>query len=112
MNIQQLQIIQLSTFLYAIIVSIFLHFNKNSDLKRKAFPYLLAILGILLCGLIWGDTKNDLPLIYIVVGVSLMMMLNYKTINFCTSCGKTVFSGNPFKPPSHCVNCGSKVNKN
>ncbi len=109
MNIQQLHIIQFLVFLYGAILSIFLHVNKNADLKRKVFPYLLGILGILMFAIIWSDPKTDMSAIYIVVAVSLIMILNYRTINFCTSCGKTVFSRNPVKPQSYCGNCGNKV---
>ena len=112
MSIQQLHTIQFLFFLYAIIVSIFLHFNKNPILKRKVFPYILAILGTLFVGMIWGDSKNEFPLIYVVLAVSLIMILNYKSIDFCSACGKTVFSRNPFKAQLHCGDCGHKMIEN
>lgn len=109
MNTQQAHIIQLLTFLYGTTFSIFLLINKNADLKRKIFPYLLALFGVLMFGLVWSDPKTDTSAIYSAIGVGLVIALNYRAINFCTSCGKTVFSRNVIEPQSYCGGCGNKM---
>ena len=86
----------------------FFTFNKNAALKRKVrTPFVVAV-GILFVCFVWLAGAPSKVLYVAVPAMALITMLNIRTTRFCNSCGKTIYTQNPFSRPEFCYKCGAR----
>ena len=89
----------------------FFLFNNRAALKRKVHPPLVIGIGALFLGFV---VLMDFPLdaffyFVLVPAVVLITYLNLRNTKFCSACGKTLISQNPFTRPRFCSRCGADL---
>jgi hypothetical protein len=86
-----------------------LHVNRNVKIKRMLMPWYLG-LGAVIFIVMLVTMKWPIPMIavfaVIVIAISYM---NYKTIQFCDRCGRTITPHVPFSKPEFCPKCGATL---
>ena len=85
----------------------FFFLSKNASLKRWLWPRFSAAFGVFVVGGLWLTAPHLTWPLYLFLVV--VMLLNFRGMKFCDSCGKTVQSSNPFSPPKYCSKCGGRV---
>jgi len=92
-------------------VSAFFQISHDAELKRKLWPGWLVITGLLFT--LFGWLVGGLPIAAVLlVGSVLFGILNYKRVQFCGSCGRTVNSFNLGQPPpTVCPFCSQSLGR-
>ncbi len=83
--------------------------SRNSGLKSRIHPWLLASLDglfVLVAGL--ADGSWLVALLAAVLAIP-AWFLQMKIIRFCGTCGLTVFYATSFMKPNFCPQCGSRL---
>jgi hypothetical protein len=93
--------------------SAFFFLNKNAVLKRKVHPPFVIGVGVLFLTFGWLMGIPDQPFFFCVMvpAVVVITFLNIRNTRFCNSCGRTVFTQNPFAPPKFCSKCGAGLDE-
>lgn len=87
----------------------FFFLNNNAGLKRRAWaPFCIAVgLLFLIFTALMGFPQH--VFLIAIPAVALITILNIRHVKFCSACGKTVYSQNPFSPPKFCSKCGATL---
>ena len=85
----------------------FFFLSSNASLKRRLWPTVSIALALLLFGAMSQMALPTDVFVFLVLGVTVLTLLNLRNMRFCSSCGKTNFSQNPFSPPKFCSKCGA-----
>ena len=108
----------LSLFFFWIVfaagVSLFFWLNRNAKLKRRIWPVLSVLSGIIFGVICYCLTAGDGAILFIVVpAVVIISYLNTRLTCFCNSCGRTLWARpelrRPLTPPESCRYCGAKL---
>jgi hypothetical protein len=91
--------------------SAFFLLNRNATLKRRIYPAFVIGVGVLFLIFVWlMAVPDDVSFFCVMVpGVVLITLLNIRNTRFCNSCGRTVFTQNPFASPKFCSKCGASL---
>lgn len=89
----------------------FFRLNKNANLKRKVWPPFVVTTSIVFIGFAWATSKRAEVLYVLVPAVALIALLSLRTVQFCNSCGATLWSPSPFLKPAFCSKCGASLQK-
>jgi hypothetical protein len=87
--------------------AIFFYGNRDAGLKRKLWPYFIAVVGLSFLSFTWY-LQGAVPLPFVVL-IPAIMFINIKMTRFCDSCGRTVVSRNLFAPAKFCQGCGAEL---
>jgi hypothetical protein len=92
--------------------TLFIRFGKDSGLKRRLFPKLTVVLGILTVAaitvpfIVFGAVLS--PFVY-GTAAALFAYRMIRGVRFCDGCGNTVGPAGLFRPPSICPKCGTDL---
>jgi hypothetical protein len=94
-----------------IVSAAFFFFNNDAALKRKIHPPFVIGVGILFLSFVvlMGFPPDAFFFLVVVPAVILISYLNLRNTKFCSSCGKTLISQNPFMQPKFCSKCGANL---
>jgi DNA-directed RNA polymerase subunit RPC12/RpoP len=98
-------------FLY-VGTGLFLHYNRNAQLKKRLLPYLIIGPAILVAIFAVIVTRRPSMAIFFVIPAGFFYWFQVQTTTFCNACGRTIsaFHGNiAFSKPIHCSECGAKL---
>lgn len=87
----------------------FFHLNRNAVLKRKVWPIVVLLSGILFIGFIWKMGIRGNGVYMAVPAVVLISLLNLRATKFCDSCGRTLHNQGLFSAAEYCPKCGVKL---
>jgi hypothetical protein len=96
----------------AIASTAFFTLNRNAELKQKVWPPYIVGLGLLFLGITYAMGVRPPFLFLAIPVVALIVFLNLRGVQFCTSCGATVRSTNPFSRPTACPTCSAPLGRN
>src|SRR5262245_54978165 len=84
---------------------------NNAALKRKVHPpFVIGVSVLFLCFVVLMDFPHDAFFFCLFVPMIVVLtFLNIRNTKFCSACGKTLFSQNPFVPPKFCSKCGANL---
>jgi hypothetical protein len=102
------QLIMYLPFLLLVVVAglAVMIFNRNARLKRVVLPITMALIFAALVVMLWIFTRGHLPWAVVAVPLILMIMF-YRSIVICPSCGNTV-RGRGFRTPLSCTGCNAQ----
>jgi hypothetical protein len=89
--------------------TVFFFLNKNANLKRKVWPPFVIATGLLFLGFTWAMGFPAHVMYIAAPAVFVITLLNLRAMRFCSSCGATQMSQNPFSKPEHCSKCGAHL---
>src|SRR3982750_3388259 len=94
-----------------LLASAFLWLSRNASLKRRLFPYIASLLGVLFLAVFFA---TGLPLENLYTFGPLMAVavwLNVRAFQFCQACGATVRGGAFISRPQFCPRCGANLKR-
>lgn len=91
------------------IASYLFYFNKNVELKRKAWPLFNIFVGVLFVGFISQMGFPQQMLFIAIPGVAIIVFLNMRSVNFCSNCGRIAQARTPLAKAEFCSHCGANV---
>ena len=94
-------------FVISIGAAAFFRFNKNAELKRKAWAPLLVVASVVFVGIVWTLSRKLEVLFVVIPAVCLLTLANLRMTRFCDACGVTVRSPSPWRPAAYCPRCGA-----
>lgn len=89
----------------------FFFLNHDAALKRKVHPPFVIFVGVLFLVFValMGFAHDAFFYVVMVPGVAVISYLNIRNTRFCTTCGKTLYTQNPFTRPHFCTQCGTNL---
>ena len=108
---------QMEGWLFAAVAAIavpaflFFHLSKNAALKRQFWPPFMIAFGVLFAAFGWfgaGADDREFALVWVAM-VTLVVVLNIRSVRFCDDCGATQMNQNFLSPPKFCSKCGSEL---
>ena len=90
-------------------VGAFFYLSKNGALKRRIYPFVLVGSALFFLGFVFAESgfpSGAVPYGFIAV-IALILLLNFRAMKFCDSCGKVVrsFLGGA----NYCPKCGAQL---
>lgn len=95
--------------LLAIVGAMFFYGGENAALKRRLYPFYIALISVLFIGftyLIQGQLS-----LFMLVMVVIIAIFNLRTIRFCDACGRMIMPRSLFVAPKYCQGCGAKLDE-
>jgi hypothetical protein len=90
---------------------LFFQFNKNTALKKKLFPVLTIVTGVIFGAyvlFVTGFEFHWFQLIFFGM-IALITFLNIRNTTFCDTCGKMIYNNTLFSKQEFCSKCGANL---
>jgi len=96
-------------FLLGILFYYLFIIKKDYNFKIKYFKFAIILISFIFIGFLVILAPPLKAILIMIIGITVIMFLNYKTTQFCQKCGKTII-GQPFqKKVEYCPHCGNNL---
>jgi len=94
-----------------VVFSAFFYLNKDAALKRKVWPIVSIVTGLVFVGYVLSMGTPAHVLVIMIPFVALITLINLRVMRFCDECGRTVRTRSAFAPAKFCPHCGAPLVK-
>jgi hypothetical protein len=96
----------IAVWVFLALLSAVFFVNRNAQFKRKAWPPVAVLVGVLLAGCGWVGGAS---LLFAGSAALVITLVSLRRFAFCDACGRTIDTKWPFPSVTLCPKCGAEL---